>query len=36
MQKFDHNIGVGEKRQIFAENWQKAQKIEIINSAPKR
>jgi hypothetical protein len=32
MLKFVHNIGFGEKRQFFAENWQKLQKILIITS----
>jgi hypothetical protein len=32
MPKFDHNIGFWEKRQFFAENWQKSQKIVIITS----
>jgi hypothetical protein len=30
MQKFDHNIGFWEKRQFFAGNWQKSQKIVIM------
>jgi hypothetical protein len=34
LQKFDHNIGFWEKRQFFAENWQKSQKIVIIASTP--
>jgi hypothetical protein len=35
MQKFDHNIGFREKRKnFFAENWQKSQKIVIITSTP--
>jgi hypothetical protein len=34
MQIFDHNIGFWEKRQFFAENWKKSQKIEIITSTP--
>jgi hypothetical protein len=29
---FDHNIGFWEKRQFFAKNWQKSQKIVIITS----
>jgi hypothetical protein len=32
LQNFYHNIGLWEKRQIFAENWQKSQKIVIICS----
>jgi hypothetical protein len=32
--EFDHNIGFGEKRHFFAENWQKSQKIVIITSTP--
>jgi hypothetical protein len=36
MQNFDHNIGFWEKRQFFAENWQKSQKIVIITSTPRR
>jgi hypothetical protein len=32
MQNFDHNIGFWEKRQFFAENSQKSQKIVIITS----
>jgi hypothetical protein len=31
---FCHNIGFWEKRQFFAENWQKSQKIVIITSTP--
>jgi hypothetical protein len=34
LQKFDHNNGFREKRQFFAENWQKSQKIGIITSTP--
>jgi hypothetical protein len=34
MQNFDHNIGFWEKRQFFAKNWQKSQKIVIITSTP--
>jgi hypothetical protein len=34
MQNFDHNIGFWEKRQFFAENCQKSQKIVIITSTP--
>jgi hypothetical protein len=34
MQNFDHNIGFWEKRQFFAENWEKSQKIVIITSTP--
>jgi hypothetical protein len=34
MQNFDHNIGFCEKRQFFAENCQKSQKIVIITSTP--
>jgi hypothetical protein len=34
MQNFDHNIGFREKRQFFAKNWQKSQKIVIIASTP--
>jgi hypothetical protein len=34
MQNFDHNIGFREKRQFFAENCQKSQKIAIITSTP--
>jgi hypothetical protein len=34
MQNFDHNIGFWGKRQFFAENWQKLQKIVIITSTP--
>jgi hypothetical protein len=30
----DHNIVFWEKRQFFAENWQKSQKIVIITSTP--
>jgi hypothetical protein len=33
-QKIDHNIGVCEKRQFFAENWEKSQKMVIITSTP--
>jgi hypothetical protein len=33
LQKIDHNIGFWEKRQFFAENWGKSQKIVIITSA---
>jgi hypothetical protein len=33
-EKVDHNIGFYEKRQFFAENWQKSQKIVIITSTP--
>jgi hypothetical protein len=33
-QKFDHNIGFQEKRQFFAENCRKTQKIVIITSTP--
>jgi hypothetical protein len=29
-----HNIGFWEKRQFFAENWQKSRKIVIITSTP--
>jgi hypothetical protein len=32
--KIVHNIGFGEKRQFFAENWQKSQKLVIITSTP--
>jgi hypothetical protein len=32
--KMDDNIGVWEKRQFFAENCQKSQKIMIITSTP--
>jgi hypothetical protein len=32
MQKYDHNIGFREKRQFFAENCRKSQKIVIITS----
>jgi hypothetical protein len=32
LQKFDHNIGFGEKCQFLAENWQKSQKAVIITS----
>jgi hypothetical protein len=28
------NIGFGGKRQFFAENWQKLQKLVIITSTP--
>jgi hypothetical protein len=34
MKKFDHNISFWEKRQFFAENWRKLQKIMIITSTP--
>jgi hypothetical protein len=34
MQNFDHNIGFWEKRQFFAENCRKSQKIVIITSTP--
>jgi hypothetical protein len=34
MKNFDHNIGFWEKRQFFAENCQKSQKIVIITSTP--
>jgi hypothetical protein len=34
MQNFDHNIDFWEKRQFFAENCRKSQKIEIITSTP--
>jgi hypothetical protein len=34
MQNFDHNIGFCEKRQFFAENCRKSQKIVIITSTP--
>jgi hypothetical protein len=34
LHKFDHNIVFFEKRQFFAENWQKSQKIVIITSTP--
>jgi hypothetical protein len=34
MQNFDHNIGFWEKRQFFAENCQKSQKIVIRTSTP--
>jgi hypothetical protein len=34
MQNLDHNIGFREKRQFFAENWEKSQKIVIITSTP--
>jgi hypothetical protein len=34
MQKFDHNIGFGEKRHFFAENCRKSQKIVITTSTP--
>jgi hypothetical protein len=34
MLKFDHNISVCEKRQFFAENWEKSQKMVIITSTP--
>jgi hypothetical protein len=34
MHNFDHNIGFWEKRQFFAENWRKSQKIVIITSIP--
>jgi hypothetical protein len=34
MQNFDHYIVFWEKRQIFAENWEKSQKIVIITSTP--
>jgi hypothetical protein len=34
MQQFDHNIGFWEKRQFFAENCPKSQKIVIITSTP--
>jgi hypothetical protein len=33
-EKNDHKIGFWEKRQFFAENWQKWQKIGIITSTP--
>jgi hypothetical protein len=36
MQIFDDNIGYWEKRQFFAENLQKSQKIVIIKSTPER
>jgi hypothetical protein len=32
LQKFDHNSGFWEKRQFFAENFQKSRKIVIIIS----
>jgi hypothetical protein len=32
--KIDRNIGFGEKRQFFAENWRKSQKIVIITLTP--
>jgi hypothetical protein len=35
MQTFDHNIGVLDKRQFFAENWQNPQKIVIEKFAPR-
>jgi hypothetical protein len=34
MQKFDQNIGFWEKRQFFAQNSRKSQKIAIITSTP--
>jgi hypothetical protein len=34
MQKSDQNIGIFEKRQFFAENWEKSQKIVIITLTP--
>jgi hypothetical protein len=34
MQNLDHNIGSWEKRQFFAENCRKSQKIVIITSTP--
>jgi hypothetical protein len=34
LKKIDHNIGFLEKRQFFAENWQKSTKIVIITSTP--
>jgi hypothetical protein len=34
MQKFNHSIGFGEKRQFFAKNWRKSQKMVIITSTP--
>jgi hypothetical protein len=35
MQNFDDNMCFfKEKRHIFAENWQKSQKIVIITSTP--
>jgi hypothetical protein len=34
MQNFDHNIGFWEKRQFFAVNGRKSQKIGIITSTP--
>jgi hypothetical protein len=34
MQNFYHNICFWEKRQFFAENYQKSQKIVIITSTP--
>jgi hypothetical protein len=32
MQKFEHNIGVFERKKNFADNCQKPQKIVIITS----
>jgi hypothetical protein len=32
--KLSYNIGFGGKRQFFAENWQKSQKLVIINIGP--
>jgi hypothetical protein len=34
MQNFDHNIGFWKKRQFFAKNCQKLQKIVIITLTP--
>jgi phosphotransferase system IIA component len=36
LKQLDHNIGFREKRQFFAENWEKSQKIVIIISTPGR
>jgi hypothetical protein len=33
-QECDHNVGFGKKRQFFAENWYKTQKIVNITSVP--
>jgi hypothetical protein len=34
LQKFDHKIGFWQKRQFFAENCRKSQKIVITTSTP--
>jgi hypothetical protein len=34
LKKNYHNIGIEEKREFSAENWEKSQKIVIITSTP--